>query len=366
MSVAAPELFRTAPDIQIRLHNPMAQHFAAFAVGNAAIWEAAAHQDLATHHPEVVQQLQALGDIDRVDFMNHFHDAVKQYAVQHYTLREDEAKGQHVVICGAGPTLADTARAHVPHADQVWGCNSAVTWLKGNRYTPTHAFTVDQTPTMLKEWYSAPDVTYLCATTVHPHLSEFLRARGRTIRFFNNYCGITGDPVTYSGGTLDFETWLYCVLFPPTVRAGQGLNSVNRAIDVARYMGFDKITVLGADCAIRLTRPKPIGMQHGDRAHRRWLEKHTIMHASGANAITNGQTSVTMGGLIDGRYWESKPDMIVSAVWLEMTRRQLGDRLELIGDTLPNALRDKDVEFLRRLPSLTRGDGTAIEFDTPT
>lgn len=358
----APELFRNDPSIEIELKNPVAEHFAAFAIGNAVAWEEMACADLQKHHPEVIEQLAALGDIDRVDFMNAFHDAVKAHATQHYVVRENEAEGQHLVICGAGPSLAETAAEYVPQADQVWGCNSAVTWLAGHGYKPTHGFTVDQTPVMLKEWYSVPDVEYLVATTVHPHLTQLLRSRGRTVRFFNNYCGIQGEPVQFRDQLLDFESWLYCVLFPPTIQAGQGLNAVNRAIDVATYMGFAKITVLGADCAIRLKRPKPFGMQHGDRAHRRWLEKHTVMHASGANAVTNGQTAITMGGMIDGRYWESKPDLIVSAVWLEMTRRRMGGRLEVIGDTLPNALRNKDVEFLKRLPTLTRADGTPIEF----
>lgn len=358
----AQELLRNDPNVKIELRNPVAQHFEAFLIGNALAWEEMAHADLQQHHPEVIESLAAREAMDRVDFMNLFHDAVRAHATQHHVVRENEAAGQHLILCGAGPSLAKTAAEWCPKGDQIWGCNSAVTWLQGNGHKPTHAFTVDQTPTMLKEWYSLPDVTYLCASTVHPHLTSFIRSRGRTLRFFNNYVGIAGAPVEFRNEYIAYEDWLYCVLMPPTVRAGSGLNSVNRAIDVACFMGFEKITVLGADCAIHLKRPKPQNMVHGDRAHRRWLEKHTVMHASGANAITNGQTAITMGGLIDGRYWESKPDMIVSAVWLEMTRRRLNGRLELIGDTLPNALRDKDVEFLKRLPTLTNADGSEIPF----
>lgn len=361
-AMPAQELLRNDPSIQIELRNPVADHFESFVIGNALAWEEMAHADLQRHHPEVIDALAAHPDIDRVDFMNLFHDAVKTHATQQHVVRENEAAGQHLILCGAGPSLAENAAEWCPQGDQIWGCNSAVTWLKGNGHNPTHAFTVDQTPMMLKEWYSMPDVEYLCASTVHPHLTEMIRARGHTLRFFNNYVGIKGEDVQFRNDVLPYEDWLYCVLFPPTVRAGSGLNSVNRAIDVATYMGFSKITVLGADCAIRLKRPKPKGMVHGDRAHRRWLEKHTIMHASGSNAITNGQTALTLGGLVDGRYWESKPDMIVSAVWLEMTRRRMGGQLEIIGDTLPNALRNKDVEFLRRLPTLTRADGSPLEF----
>lgn len=359
----AQELLRNDPSVNIQLCNPVSEHFEAFVVGNAMAWERMAHDDLAAYHPEVMADLaQSPEGEDRVDFMNRFHDAVKAHATQQHVVRQGEAEGRHLILCGAGPSLAETAAEWCPQGDQIWGCNSAVTWLAGNRHKPTHAFTVDQTPTMLKEWYSLPDVEYLCATTVHPHLTDFIRARGRLLRFFHNYVGIKGQPVAVRDITMPYEDWLYCVLYPETVRAGSGLNSVNRAIDVALYMGFAKITVLGADCAIRLKRPKPSQMVHGDRTHRRWLEKHTIMHASGSNAVTNGQTAITMGGEIDGRYWETKPDMIVSAVWLEMTRRQHAGRIELVGDTLPNALRNKDVEFLKRLPCLVDSNGNAMEF----
>jgi len=65
-------------------------------------------------------------------------------------MKQDEAKGQHIVICGAGPSLADHAHEYCPAADQVWGCNSALPWLAENGHKVTHGFTVDQTPEMLR------------------------------------------------------------------------------------------------------------------------------------------------------------------------------------------------------------------------
>lgn len=356
------DLLRTDPNVQIELRNPVSDHFQAFVVGNADAWEQMAHADLAAHHPEVVEELALHAGEEQTAFMNRFHDAVRTYATQHHVVRENEAAGQHVVICGAGPSLRDDAAEWCPQGDQVWGCNSAAPWLAKNGHAVTHAFTVDQTPGMLRDWLDAPDVEYLCATTIHPHLTTWLRSKGRTLRFFNNYVGIKGEPVPFRDEMIPFEDWLYCVLFPPTIRAGSGLNSVNRAIDVALFMGFSKITVLGADCALRLKRPKPEHFVHGDRAHRRWLEKHTVMHVNGTSAVHGGQTAITLGGMLDGRYWESKPDMLVSAVWLEMTRRRLQGRLDIIGDVLPNALRNKDVEFLRRLPTMVGANGEPIEF----
>ena len=62
------------------------------------------------------------------------------------------AQGQHIVICGAGPSLREHAAEWCPQGDQVWGCNSAATYLQNNGHRITHGFTIDQTSHMLAEW----------------------------------------------------------------------------------------------------------------------------------------------------------------------------------------------------------------------
>lgn len=325
---------------QIQLENPVANHFASFIVGNA----------------------------QHCDYVPVLHSAV----------------GQSLVICGAGPSLNDHLEV-LGHADQVWGCNSAATWLHSQGRKITHGFTVDQTAHMVAEWYKAPPIDYLISSSCHPHLIEYLLSKGRRIEFFHNYVGLKRQPVAWheeaEEATADpnchhwwvgsdalmvcqscgmkgmaYEYWLYNVLYPPTVIAGSGLNSVTRAVDLALYLGFDKITVLGADCALRLKSPPPRAAP-GSSAFTEWLRDQTIMHANGDNALASGATAMTMSAEIDGRYWESKPDMIISAVWLVKMARALGDRFQILGDTLPAALMDKDETFLSRLPSFIGTDG---------
>jgi hypothetical protein len=363
----------------IELSNPVSHHFAAFIAGNAQ------------HCDEVVT--------------------------------EKTAVGQHLVLCGAGPSLAEHAAEWCPQGDQVWGCNSAAPWLHAHGHKLTHAFTVDQTTHMVKEWYTPmPGVEYLIASTVHPHLVEHLISHGCKLRWFHNFVGIKGAPVLYgvcnacgsvveegfqaapdchdaavgpltermaafreawaaSGryqeedyaalrdfaaglniymGLLSYEDWLYQSLYPPMIRAGSGLNSVNRALDIALCMGFSKITMLGADCCLKLRSRPPVGVPNSHPDYLRWLEHETIMHADGGSATASGATSLTMGGELDGRYWETKVDMVISAVWLVKAKKQLKDRLQLIGDTLPNALMNKGEKFLARLPSMTYSDGTPV------
>lgn len=305
-------------------------------------------------------------------------------------VREGEGKGKHLVICGAGPSLSETAPEWCDRddVDHVWGVNSALPWLAENGYRVTHGITVDQQPQMCTEWASAPDVEYLLASTVHPHLTELLTGERRRIRWFHNFVGIADHPpVAYAvckgcramaeAGTTEcpachcvdldshampFEQWMYSSLYPPTVVTGGGLTSGTRAIDLARYMGYDRITVLGQDCAMRMKTRMPDNLAKGSPEHLEWLRENSIMHADGGHALASGATATTMGADIDGRYWESKPDMLISAVWLVRLARH-DPRVHLVGDTLPVALLEKDDAWLARMPTMTDAQGNPVEYD---
>lgn len=332
---------------QVQLLNPVSHQFSAFIFGNA------------TACTEVVQQ--------------------------------DSAFRKHIVICGAGPSLADEAEQYCRDFDQLWGCNSALTWLIDNGYEPTHGFTIDQTPHMVGEWYDRPDVDYLVASTIHPHLTEHLLEAQRRLIFFHNFVGIKERAVEYHhceacemsfqlhedadrvcvdcgaglvARYMHFEDWLYTTLFPPTARVGAGLNSVSRAIDLALFMGADPITVLGADCALRVKRPPPHDAIYGSPEHKAWLHD-CVMHADGSDALRSGASMTTVGAEIDGRWWETKVDMAITASHLVMMQRYYDDRVRLIGDTLPNALMGKPDEFLKRLPNMEDSYGELVPYTPP-
>ena len=280
-------------------------------------------------------------------------------------VKAGSGRGKSLVICGAGPSLADHAHEHCAGADQVWGCNSALQWLVDNGHKVTHGFTIDQTLHMLSEWFDAPDVEYLVASSCHTSLTDYLLSKGRRISFFHNYVGLRHDPVEVDGTPMAYEDYLYSSLYSgtvgETVRVGSGLNSVTRAIDLAWYMGFESVKVLGADCSFQFSEPCP-ETPDGSPEHIRWLTECTTMHADGGHALASEATPVTLCGEIDGRHWETKPDLMISAVWLAKMAQALPN-LELIGDTLPNALIGKDDAYLDTLPHLTGPDGLPHQFD---
>lgn len=358
-----------SPDQAIRLCNPVADFFTSFIAGNAVSWEKMALESLRNTAPHCIDELLAIEewlphympDINTpLAITGVFRDMIDQYGSDPIVAQQDSAKGQHVVICGAGPSLAEHAAEWCGKSDQLWGCNSALTWLIDKGYNPTHGFTVDQTADMLSEWHSAPDVEYLIASTCHPHLVDYLQAKARNVRFFHNYVGIKERPVSYDGRTMEYEDWMYSMLFPATMRAGSGLNAITRAIDIADFMGFSKITVLGADCMLRYSKPCPDGVTQGSPEHLKWLKEDVVMHADGGHALVSGATATTVDGNVDGRHILTKVDLMISAVFLVRMKRKMKDKLEIIGDTLPNLLKDKPESYLQRLPSLVDSNGKAI------
>ena len=287
-----------------------------------------------------------------------FANAVLRQKLNLPMATQNAHKDQTLVLGGAGPSLREHAAKYTKKGHAVWGCNSAMPWLLDNGYRCTHGFCIDQTEGMMEEWKGYPDVEYLVASTAHPHLTNKIAGAKRNITFFHNYTGME-DPPEWKDDRkrllkeweerngrkqsrkkakkfleTRYEDFLYHYLFPPSVRVGDGLNSVNRAICLAVFFGYKKNYVVGADCAIA-----------DDGA----------FHADGANATVGGKT-ILMEGDIDGRHWVTKPDMIISAVMLAMMKRKFKDKLILVGDTLPNALVDKDPEFLKKLPRLSSQD----------
>jgi len=223
--------------------------------------------------------------------------------------------GRDLILCGSGPSLplVKNLLAVHPEAD-VWGCNDALMWLTARGLRVTHGVGIDQSPDLYTScWTAPPAVTYLLATSVDHRLVGHLIQHGHRerIAFFHSFCGFAG------------EEELYRLLYPPVPMVGSGLNVVNRSVPLADWMGYRTIYVVGADCA---------------------LGKGDAFHVG----ETAAETGIILRGTIGGRKWATKPDMLLSACDLVRQKRELGDRLQFIGRTLPAALEGKDDAYLDR------------------
>jgi hypothetical protein len=225
---------------------------------------------------------------------------------------EGSRAGEDVLICGAGPSLAEVGAALEDHDGEVWGCNSALNYLVEHSHRVTHGVAIDPSTRMFGEvWKDPPAVDYILATTVNPGLTDHVHDAGHGITQF------------HSMRVCPDEVELYGLLYPKTVLTGHGLNVVNRALDLAGWLGFH-VKIIGADSAL-------VDGQ---------------MYADGRGMY---EGDWTLEGTFDGRLWRTKADMLMSAVELVRHRNRLGaDRVEFLGDTLPRALQDKPDEFLTR------------------
>ena len=237
---------------------------------------------------------------------------------RHPVVQADSAEGTEVAICGAGPSLAQYKPFLRDFTGPIWGCNRGLNYLHEWGIPKAVGVAIDPSTRMFGQtWREPPDTEYLLATSVNPGLVWWLEHNERPIRYFHSMRGAKG------------ETELYRMLYPPTVLAGHGLNVVNRAVDVADYMGYTRIYLLGADNA---------------------LGTDGAFYAGGERSPNEDQ--ITLTGEIDGKSFETKTDMLMSAV--ELVRRQQalkreGKRLIFMGRTLPAALEGKTEAYLKRV-----------------
>jgi hypothetical protein len=281
----------------------------------------------------------------------------------------DSALGQHIVICGAGPSLR--AVTELPKADEIWACNSALPYLIDHGLPVTHGFTVDQGAAMARpmEWGRADDVCYYVPSSAHPNLLDVLESHNRDLRFFHSFLGIPDEadwvPKKDRLGkwVTSQEMWLYRSLYDQSVQVGHGLNSVPRAVCLALAMGASRITIYGADCGMPDGPPAP---EFGTPAYADWVNG-LVMYADGRTVgQCYGVDQPVAEAVLDGRRWHTRVDMAVSATHLHELRKGFPDRvIEFVGDTLPNAMRVDDPEFMACMPFLGGGPGVVDGFSPP-
>lgn len=246
----------------------------------------------------------------------HFKDfalANLRRVVEHdiRSVEKNQFKGQVLALCGAGPSLAS---GPIYDADEVWGCNSAVNWLASNGRAPTGAVGIDQTERMIDDWHTTPDVTHYVASTIHPRVLDRLIESGRDVRIFHNYVGWGDDEIEFYNS----HPW------PASFMMATGATVLSRTIGLAAWMGFRRIDVYGGDCSFTN------GIAHANG--------ETIEEAFGVTSVMQGE--------IDGRTFQTRPDMLMCAVDLVRLVTAYPGRIRLMGDTLPVALMGYDDAFL--------------------
>lgn len=238
-----------------------------------------------------------------------FCESNRKHASQ--MVQQGSMRGKVLALCGAGPSLADVEPCG---AAVVWACNSAVGYMLGRGWRVDAALGIDQTLGLLREWWITHDVDYLVASSCNPALIDHLAAHDRRLAFFHNAVGFENERDYYK------THWP-----TPAFMMGHGATVVPRAIGLALWMGFERIDVYGADCA---------------------LGPNDVAHADGESAMSAYSHPFISHGVINDREWRSRPDMLLAAVDLARYAQMPGGRIRLMGDTLAAALQGKDNDFL--------------------
>jgi hypothetical protein len=304
-----------------------------------------------------------------------------RWATPKNVIQKNAGDGKRVVICGAGPSIADNhAAIRTTPAHQVWGANSGLTYLVDHGLPVTHGITVDASPEMytdVNEWQRTfPGIIYLVSSGVDPLLIPHLRKANRPYRIFHSYLGVQNPegwikPASWTPpapGMDGLEMYLYQTIYPPTVQVGYGLNTVPRAICLALWMGFKTITVFGADCACAPGAGSMPALNGAD--YTAWLETLKLYPDGRSDPVQGtpakyGPNAVMSQGQIGGRWWHTRPDMLISAQHLVHLALMYPGRVVLMGDTLPNALlampsEERDT-YMKTMPNLN-GKGAVEGF----
>lgn len=232
-------------------------------------------------------------------------------------IQKDELKDKRIVICGSGNTLKDPEvlaeiRKEVDSGALLCACKQAIKFLHDKGFKIDYAVSMDPGSHIAcpEKIYKAPGVKHIIASSSDPELFRYLK--DEEVMIFHSACGFQK------------EVMLYKALFNVKDCMGGGYNVINRALAAFIFMGCKPIIMAGVDS----------GWRDGDS-----------FYVDG----TNNRPGVDMQdhGVIDGTNWNTRPDMLASAVALaKVAQKYSVDDFKFLGDVLPAKLRDKDDAFL--------------------
>lgn len=278
-------------------------------------------------------------------------------------------KDRHVgepgcVIASTGPSIED--RAVQREIDRLvrrrgWtliALKEAIGYFADRGFPVRYSVSMDPGgPRQIKRTPIRPGVTYCLASSCHPDLYDHVLRNGGRVEVFHSACGY-GEPKIEASAlvALDVEGKVFSIfegaqevrtnegfaacpvtpvmlgevdvyrkLFPVADVMCGGFAVVNRALALAKYMGFPQQVLAGADFG--------------------WRDPNAKSHYASfveVGAVSDG--FMTDGGKIDGRTWYTRPDQLASAA--AVAHGVLNKEVTVIGDSLARALAARGKSFV--------------------
>lgn len=236
--------------------------------------------------------------------------------------REAYGRARGAVICGSGPSLTTPAtlariRGYQRRGWHVIACKEAIRLLLDRGVRVDFSVSMDPGAEQWRKTARDAAIVYCVASSCHAALFDWLLDEELTVWVFHSACGCPG------------EAALYASLFPCADVMQGGYTVLNRALALAVYMGFPRRVLAGADFG--------------------WRPGAAGYYAAGAReAAGNLGADLTDQGLVDGREWLTRPDLLASAIAVARLKRR-GAVDAILGDSLAGALARRDEAFLKRV-----------------
>jgi hypothetical protein len=224
------------------------------------------------------------------------------------------------VICGTADTLLHEETLTRIRALVAEGC-PVIAVKAGIRLLREQGIRVDYGCNMDPTWHEAAktpvfeDVRYFAASSSHPAFLSHLLGHDAKVLIYHNFTGFPGEFQLYADWFSDF--WF----------VQGGYTVVNRACSLAFELGAPKVFVAGA--------------QFGWREGQGYYPPGIDYKAGNSGPVLSDRK-----GLIDGRPWHTKLDLLGSAEHVAALVR--AGRAEVIGDSVAAGLAKHPPEWVRQ------------------
>jgi hypothetical protein len=276
---------------------------------------------------------------------------------------EPITNGGTLAITGSGatlfePTCFEHLQRHIRDGGQVMACKESIRMLRERGVPVDFSCSMDPGPEQTRKTFIDRDITYFVASSCSPVLFQHLMYRKCKVVVFHSACGaeeIRWVPAVPHPQTVDG----YAVVTPGVTRgegpdgaiatpvypvvlrneqtlyethwgeigqpiASGGLCVINRAISLGRQLGFDRFELFG------------VGM--GYRQGASYYAPGMVERAG------NDGLELCDNGLIDGRPWMTRPDLLVSA--RDLYDDINGGSVVIHGDSLATSLAKRSRAFV--------------------
>jgi hypothetical protein len=266
------------------------------------------------------------------------------------------------LICAQGPSILKpgvmrSVRRYARLGWTVFGIKEAIAYLVERGIAVHYSVAMDPGAHQVGRTPVYPDIVYCIASSCHPELFDHVLGGGAKVLVYHSACGwaereikpgfvleLGSDQTAIVLGAFEMRTTdgaaftpvcsavrdeveVYRSRFPCADVIVGGFTVGNRALGLAKYMGFKRVVVAGLDFG--------------------WREGRDDRYAGFVDHEGLRDVFMSDQGRVDGTPWKTRPDLLASAV--DVARHIKRGEVKVLGDSLARSLAAHDDDYLDRV-----------------